>query len=197
MTKYEKLQSLLNENDGYLFTSQVVEAEISKTYLAKFVKENNLEKVAHGVYVEPDIWPDELYILQLRNPKIVYSGETALYLHLLIDREDSEICVTVPAGHNSSRLRERGVHVHQEREEIFGLGVIEVETGFGHKVRTYNQERCICDLIMNRGKIEVQHFQTALKGYMNWKEKDLSRLILYAEMLKIRDEVMKYVEVLV
>lgn len=197
MTKYEKLKKLLKENNGYLFTSQVVDADISKTYLARFVKENNLEKVAHGVYVAEDIWPDELYILQLRNPKIVYSGETALYLHLLIDREYSDISVTVPAGHNGSRLRERGVQVHQEKKELFELGVIEVETNFGHKVRTYDKERCICDLILNRGKIEVQHFQTALKEYMKWKDKDLSRLMAYAEKLKIRDEVMKYVEVLV
>lgn len=197
MTKYEKLKKLLKENNGYLFTSQVVDADISKTYLARFVKENNLEKVAHGVYVAEDTWPDELYILQLRNPKIVYSGETALYLHLLIDREYSDISVTVPSGHNSSRLRERGVQVHQEKKELFELGVIEVETNFGHKVRTYDKERCICDLILNRGKIEVQHFQTALKEYMKWKDKDLSRLMAYAEKLKIRDEVMKYVEVLV
>lgn len=197
MTKYENLKKLLKDNNGYLFTSQVVDADISKTYLARFVKENNLEKVAHGVYVAEDIWPDELYILQLRNPKIVYSGETALYLHLLIDREYSDISVTVPAGHNSSRLRERGVQVHQEKKELFELGVIEVETNFGHKVRTYDKERCICDLILNRGKIEVQHFQTALKEYMKWKDKDLSRLMAYAEKLKIRDEVMKYVEVLV
>lgn len=197
MTKYEKLKKLLEENNGYLFTTQVVDADISKTYLARFVKENNLEKVAHGIYVSEDTWPDELYILQLRNPKIVYSGETALYLHLLIDREYSDISVTVPAGHNSSRLRERGVRVHQEKKELFELGVIEVETNFGHKVRTYDKERCICDLILNRGKIEVQHFQTALKEYMKWKDKDLSRLMAYAEKLKIRDEVMKYVEVLV
>jgi len=197
LTKYEKLFQLLKENNGYLFTSQVIESDISKTYLARFVKENNLEKVAHGVYVEAGVWPDELYILQLKNPKIVFSGETALYLNLLVDREYNEVCVTVPTGHNGSRLRERGVQVHEEKEEIFELGVIEVETNFGHKVRTYNEERCICDLVTNRGKIEVQQFQTAMKGYMGRREKDLSRLMAYAEKMKIRDEVMKYVEVLV
>ncbi len=44
---------------------------------------------------------------------------------------------------------------------------------------------------------EVQNFQTAVKDYMTGKEKNLSRLLEYAEKLKIRDEVMKYVEVLV
>lgn len=196
MTKNEKIKAIIDENNGYLFTSQVVEADISKTYMARYVRENGLEKVAHGIYVEPDIWPDELYILQLKNPKIVYAGETALYLHEMIDREYSDIFVNVPAGHNRTRLNEKGIKVHQEPNEIYELGVFEVETSYGHKVRTYNKERCICDLIINRRLFEVQHFQTAMKGYMRSKDKNLTRLMYYADKLNIRDEVMKYVEVL-
>ena len=52
-------------------------------------------------------------------------------------------------------------------------------------------------MIKDRKKYEVQNFQTAVKDYMTGKEKNLSRLLEYAEKLKIRDEVMKYVEVLV
>ncbi len=196
MTKYEKIKKIIEDNNGYLLTSQVVDADISKTYLSKYVRENNLEKVAHGIYVEQDIWPDELYILQLKNPKVVYAGETALYLHEMIDCEYSDIFVTVPSGHNRTRLNEKGIKVHQEPNDIYELGVVEVETNYGHKVKTYDRERCICDLIINRRLFEVQHFQSAMKGYMRSKDKNLTRLICYAEKLNIRDEVMKYVEVL-
>ena len=48
-----------------------------------------------------------------------------------------------------------------------------------------------------RGKIEVQHYQTAIKSYMRRKDKNLTRLLKYAETLKIRDEIMKYIEVMV
>ena len=51
-------------------------------------------------------------------------------------------------------------------------------------------------MIKNRGNIEVQQFQTAMKTFMRDKAKDLSRLMLYGERLKIRDEIMKYVEVM-
>ena len=50
---------------------------------------------------------------------------------------------------------------------------------------------------MDRRNVEVQNFQTAIKDYMLGKDKKLSRLVEYAERLGIRDEVMKYVEVLV
>ena len=64
-----------------------------------------------------------------------------------------------------------------------------------HKV--YDKERCICDLIKDRKKYEIQLYQTAIKDYMSSKEKNLSRLIEYAVKLGVRDEVMMYVEVMV
>ena len=63
-------------------------------------------------------------------------------------------------------------------------------------VKVYDKERSICHLIMDRNKTEVQNYQTAIREYMSSKDKQLSRLIAYAERLGIRDEVMKYVEVL-
>ena len=42
----------------------------------------------------------------------------------------------------------------------------------------------------------MQQFQTAMKTFMRDKEKNMSRLIQYGEQLKIRDEIMKYVEVM-
>ena len=196
MSKYEQMCKLLQENNGYMFTAQVEKAGISRTYLAKFVKENHLEKVAKGIYISQDTWMDELYILQVCNPKIVYSGETALYLHDMIDREYANICVSVPPRFNQTRLRDKGVIVHQEKMALYQLGIVEVETNYGNMVRTYDKERSICDMIKNRGNIESQQFQSAIKTFIRDKTKNMSRLMQYGEQLKIRDEIMKYAEVM-
>ncbi len=196
MNKYEQMQFLLKENNGYLFTAKVEAVGISRTYLAKFVKENNLEKVAKGIYISQETWEDRLYILQICNPKIIYAGETALYLHGMTEREYSEIVVTVPPRFNQTRLRGKGIKVHQEKQEIYQLGITEIETNFGNKVRVYDKERCICDIIKNRHTVEVQQFQCALKTFMADKSKDMSKLMSYGAKLKIRDEIMKYVEVM-
>lgn len=196
MNKYEQMRNLLQENNGYMFTAQVEKVGISRTYLAKFVRENNMEKVAKGIYISSDTWLDELYVLQICNPKIIYSGVTALYLQGMIDREYTDICVTVPPKFNQTRLRSKGVIVHQEKFEMYQLGIAEIQTNYGNVVRTYDKERCICDIIKNRGNIEIQQFQTAMKTFMHDKTKNMSRLMLYGERLKIRDEIMKYVEVM-
>ena len=135
--------------------------------------------------------------MQVRNSVVIFSGETALFLHGLIDREYSEICVTVPTGYNASHLKNGNEQVRYASKKTYDLGVCEVASGSGNMVKVYDKERSICILIMERNKTEVQNFQTAIREYMSSKDRQLTRLIAYAEKLGIRDEVMKYVEVLV
>lgn len=90
MNKNETLHQLIEENNGYLLSSMALERKVSKTFLTKYIKENGLERVARGIYITEDVWPDELYIMQARNAKVIFSGETALYLHGLLDRQTGE-----------------------------------------------------------------------------------------------------------
>lgn len=194
--KRDILTRLSEKNNGYLFTAEVLQNGISKTYLAKFVKENEYERVAHGIYCSPDIWPDELFILQKTNPRIIFSGETALYIHGLTDREYKKIEVAVPHGYNATHLRKKNISVRSQRDKYYKLGKCMAESIYGNSIIVYDKERTICDLIADRKKKDVQLFQTAMKEYMSDFGKNLPTLVQYAEKLGIRDEVMKYVEVM-
>ena len=197
MDKNDILQQLIETNNGYLLSAMVNENNISRAALSKYIKEKGLERIARGIYITDDVWPDELYIMQVRNKAVIFSGETALYLHGLIDREYSEICVSVPTGYNASHLKTGNVQVRYASKSSYGLGVCTVPSTSGNMVKVYDRERCICDLISDRNKMEVQNFQTAMKEYMSDKGKKIFRLVEYAEKLGMRDEVMKYVEVFV
>ena len=192
------LDQLIEENNGYLIASiATANRDVSRTFLSQYVKEKEMEKVARGVYITENVWPDELFIMQVRNAAVVFSGETALYLHGMIDREYTDICITVPTGYNATHLKADNVRVKYVSRDIYEMGICDVPSSSGNKVKVYDKERCICELITNRGTVEVQQFQTAMKDYMYGKDKKLSRLIEYAERLGIRDEVMKYVEIMV
>ena len=108
----------------------VSENNISKTFLAKYVKERGMERIARGVYITEDVWPDELYIMQARNKAAIFSGETALYLHGLIDREYSAICISVPTGYNATHLKTENVYV-QGYVTMFLLSCRYLATGGG------------------------------------------------------------------
>ena len=76
------------------------------------------------------------------------------------------------------------------------LGVIEIESPLGQKIKVYDLERTICDIVKYKNKIDPEIFSKALKKYANSKTKKLNNLIYYARILKVEDEVRKYMEVL-
>ena len=195
MSKYDLIEEL--NKDGYLFTSDVVNAGISKTWLSHYVRDKGYERVAQGVYVSPETWPDELFILNRAYPNIIFSGETALYLHMLVDREYSKITASVPSDFSGQRLRGKGVIVHRERKSIYGLGKTQVETNYGHFVNVYDMERCICNMVKNRKGYDVQTYQTALREFFRKDNADYSKLLEYADALNIKQDIKKYLEVMI
>ena len=196
MSLYETMDRLVEAGNGYLCTSQVVNSGISKPTLAAYVKERRMERVAQGVYLAADAWPDELYQLCLSNSRIVFSHETALYLHGFMEREPRYTSVTVKAGYNASHLRMKGIHVHQIKEDLANLGVTDVRTSFGNPVKAYDIDRTICDVIRNKHTMDVQVFQYALKEYMASGQKNLNHLVTYAKLLQVEDAVRTYTEVM-
>lgn len=192
----DKLQTLAEKNNGYLLTSDVVEAGISKTYLAQFVRENAMERVAHGVYLSQDGWRDEYYILCLKNQKIVFSHESALYLHELTDREPPLVSVTVRAGYNATHLRKQGIKVYQMKSEMLDVGRTWVRTNMGNEVVAYDRERTICDIVRYHDGVDSQTFQTAMREYMKGRDRDLNKLMKDAVLFGIEREMKNYVEVL-
>ena len=196
MSKFDELDRLVEEGNGYLQTAQVLKSNISKPTLADYVSKRNMERVAQGVYLARDAWPDELYQLYLSNRRIIFSHETALLLHGLTEREPAFISVTVKAGYNATHLRKRGVHVYQTKADVADLGVVDVKTAFGNMVRAYDRERTICDVIRNKEKLDIQVFQYAMKEFMSGKDKHVHRLMTYARALNIEDHVRTYTEVM-
>jgi len=196
MTRFELLDELVEKGNGYLQTSQVLENGISKPTLADYVNKRNMERVAQGVYLAEDAWKDELYILHLSNSRIIFSHETALFLHGLMEREPKDISVTVRAGYNATHLRKKGIRVYQVKPEIEELGITDIQTNFGNTVRAYDMERTICDVIRYKEAMDVQVFQYAMKEYMGSTHKNLNHLMTYAKKLHIESAVRTYTEVM-
>ncbi len=196
MTSSEKLSSILQKNNGFLKTSDVVAAGVSRTVLGAFVRKHELERVAHGLYMSKDAWEDGMFVIQVRYPEAVFSHETALYLLNLANREPAPFSVTLKTGTNTAGLSKQGIKVYKVKEELFGEGIVEVRSPSGHIVRAYNAERTICDLIRSRRNIEIQDLQDAIKTYISLKEKNIPLLMRYAKAFSVEKIVRQYLEVL-
>ena len=194
--KEKTLDSYLEENNGYYRIADVRQLGVSKSEAQQFVKDEGLSRVAHGVYCSEDAWPDRLYLLQLRNRKIIFSHETALYLHGLADGESKQPVVTVKRGYNASHLKADNVEVHTVIADWFDIGAATTETSFGNSVRVYDKERCICDIIREKKRMDIQVFQTAMITYFKDPDKDIHKLMQYASRFGIQEKMRQYTEVL-
>jgi len=196
MTNVEKLKILIEKHDGVITTKLVRKNNIHREYLSELVRLGDIERAGRGVYITPDVWEDQLMIHQLRRGRMIYSHETALYLHDLTDRDPMHYIVTVPNGYNPTRLKQDGLIVHTVKKELFELGVCYKKTAFGNKVKTYNMERAICDILRDRNNQDPVVVNDSIKRYLNRKDKDLNKLMKYAELLRVSNVIRPYLEVL-
>ena len=196
MNRQEQLDKLLAEGDGILQTSAVIAAGVTKPVLYQYIRQNNLEQAAHGIYVSKDAWVDGMYLLHLCCAPAVFSHESALFFHDLTDREPSPYSVSVQRGYSPTRLKADGITVYTVKKELYPIGITSAKTPFGHTVPTYDMERTICDLIRCRNDTEAQIFQDALKRYTKRTDKNLSTLMRYAAQFRVKKVLRQYLEVL-
>ena len=191
-----KLENIAKMNGGIITTSKAAEAGISRALLCKLNNENKIQRIARGQYIFEDDIQDELFSIGLRSDKIIFSHETALYLHGISDRTPFEHTVTVPADNIPSAILQDECKMYYIKPELHVLGRTLTKTPFGNEVSCYDLERTICDIVRSRNKVGTETFLAALKAYAARSDKDLNRLYSYAKQLRVSGILRKYLEVL-
>lgn len=193
----EKVFSLLNQQGGYLTSKHARENGIGNKTLQRMADRNQIERIAHGLYIDADILPDRFYVAQYRCPKGIFSHDTALFLHDLSDRDPLRLTMTIPSGWNSQLLTDSNMTFFYCEPKRILLGASKIEMMSGARVNVYDAERTLCDCLRNIDKLNRDLVLTALKRYVNGSNRDNAKLLEYATTMKIRDIVYRYLEVLV
>ena len=194
---WNKIEELAGSNKGFVKTRDIEAAGISRPMLRKYVDEGRLERVRKGLYVLSDDLSDEFALIQAQSTKTVFSYGTALYLWGLSDRTPHIFDITVPQGTNMSRLKRdaENLRCHYVQPDVYDLGITEIQSPQGATVRLYDKERCICDIIRDKDKIDIQIYTQAIKDYFNTKA-DRRKLLKYSKVLGVEEMVRTYMEVL-
>lgn len=196
MIKKEELLKIVTENWGFITTKELSKYNINNYFLNALVKEEKLIRASRGYYILPNVFSDDFYIILSKCKKAVFSDATALYLHNLSDRIPLVYDITLPYGYGNCYKDMFNVSLHYVKKGLIDLGMIEIESPFGMKIKTYDIERTICDIIKNKNKMDIEVFTKALKEYSRLKNKDLNKLVKYVKKLNIENKVREYMEVL-
>ena len=190
----EIIESIMEMNNGYITSKELDNYGIHRMYLNTMWKKGIIEKVANGIYIDSKKIEDSYYVFSLSMPNAIFSHMTALYFHgLSIKAPNDKYDITVRKSYNSIHLKNH--EVFYVSDDIYELGLTEVETPMGNKVKAYDVERCICDIIRSKNRMDSEHVKHSIREYIKRKDKDLVKLSQYAEKMGIKEEVMNYVEV--
>ena len=190
----EIIESIMKMNNGYVTSKELDNYGIHRMYLNTMWKKGIVEKVANGIYIDSSKIEDSYYVFSLSMPNTIYSHMTALYFHgLSIKAPNDKYDITVRKTYNSKHLKNQDVFYVPD--DIYELGLTEVETPMGNKVKAYDIERCICDIIRSKNRMDSEHIKHSIKEYIKRKDKDLIKLSKYADKMGIKKEVMDFIEV--
>lgn len=148
-----ELAAIAREHGGIIQTKVAAQYGISKAMLYKLCKENRIQRIVKGQYILPDDLPDELLSISKRSENIIFSHETALYLHGISNRTPFEHTVTAPSGCIPSAAIKSECKVYYIKSELFTLGKTVLKTPAGNSVPAYDLERTICDCVRSRNKM--------------------------------------------
>lgn len=188
----EIIQELMKKNNGYITSKELDMFDIHRMYLSIMQEKGIIEKVSPGIYIDSNKIEDNYYVFSLSMPNVIYSHMTSLYFHGLSIKAPNDIYdITVKRSYNSIHLKKHNVfYVDNDNYE---LGLTKVETPMGNKVKAYDVERCICDIIRSKNRMDSEHIKHSVREYIKRKDKDLVKLSSYAEKLGIKEVVMDYV----
>lgn len=126
-----ELTAIAKEHGGIIETKIAAQYGISKAMLYKLCKEDKIHRIVKGQYILPDDMEDELLSISKRSTQIIFSHETALFLHGISDRTPFEHTITAPSGCIPSAAIKAECKVYYIKPELFDLGKTELKTPAG------------------------------------------------------------------
>ncbi len=196
MNDNKKIKELLEASkDGMITAAQVTKAGLHRSVLKELVKSGEIYRFGRGLYVKSSAWEDDFYLLQSKYGRGIYSHDTALYLLGYTDRTPVKYTMTFPKGYNTSSLKQENLIVKRVVLENYEFGIIEIKSPSGNKIRVYDLERTLCDILRGNGS-DVQIVGEAMKRYAASKKKNIHKLMQYADQLRVKSKIIRYMEVL-
>ena len=188
----DTIKQIMNINNGMLSTRMIEPLNISREYLSIMENNNDIEKVSRGIYLSPSAFEDSYFSFQQKYKKAIFSHMNALYFYGMTEEFPYNYTVTVPQSYHVDTVNEK-CNVFYVSDDIYELGIVEIETPNGNKVRAYDKERCICDIIRSKGRMDSEQVKKTIKQYMQSRDKDVAKLSEYSKNMGINKKVMEMV----
>ena len=191
------LRQMFSHYDYVMTTAQLSKEKLYYRDIQRMLKAGLIEKVKRGYYH----WTmgsgkgDVVIISRLFPDGILYM-ETALFYYGYSDRNPAEwnFAIDKNVSKRRTKIDYPFIKAYRVESELVTLGETEGEIDF-HKVRIYDRDRTICDVLRNMNKIDKEVFNKAVQGYVKDPKKNIPNLIEYAKALRVQTRVKELIGV--
>ena len=196
LAMYEKFLKIINNNNGVITTKEAEKKGILRVFLKKMTDEGIIKRIAHGIYATDKFMYDDYYIFELKHSNIIFSHNTALYLHNMTERTPNKMDITTKRNKNLSSYKDT-INLFRINDNILELGKCKVKTIYGNTVTTYNLERTVCDMIRIKSTTDIELTNKSIRKCIKNKNFDANKMFIYAKKMKIFDKVKNYIEAVI
>ncbi len=189
----------LPEDQIIFSVAELKAAGFSHYKINQLVEDGTLLKLNKKYYENTSYQGEEsdFYYVPAYAPKgVVCLMSAASYYNLTTYRPDS-IDVAIQRKRKISTMPDWPVlSVYYYANDRFEMGVETVREGKNH-FKIYDVEKTVVDIVFFREKIGIEETKEILVNYLRRKDRNLNRLLRYAELLKCGEVMKTYLEVLV
>lgn len=186
-----KIRMLMNKNNGYITTKEIDENKIGRDYLKKMISIGEIERVSRGIYIDSNVLEDSFYTFYLKHPRVVFSHFTALYFHDMTEVIPNVFDITCANNFYSNDFD--NYNVFYVKNDLVDLGATMIDDKHGFKVRCYDIERCICDIIRCDNRMDEEQIIKTLRNVFSSRKINMHKLSDYSKKLNCHDKVMNVV----
>ncbi len=195
MKEYSKVS-----NEQLIFSIQELKDKgLSYYKINQLIKQGILIKLNKNYYENTNFDGEEsdFYYAYAYVPNgVICLLSAAVHYNLSTHRPDA-IDIAIPRKARVSTLPEwPELKIYYFTDERFSVGAEIIEVG-KNKFRIYDVEKTVVDIVFYREKMGIEETKEVLSNYLHRKDRNLNKLIRYAEMLKCEDTINKYLEVLI
>ena len=192
--------SMALPEDQKFFSMQELKRKGFSLYkVSKLVSEGKLIKLNKSYYENTGYRGEEsdFYYTEAYAPKgVICLLSAAVYYHLTTFIPDA-VDVAIPRKARISTIPDwPKMNIHNYTDDRHELGVTTVKEG-KNEFQIYNMEKTVVDIVFYREKVGIEETKEILVNYLQRKDRNLNRLLKYAELMKCGKVMRQYLEVLV
>lgn len=140
---------------------------------------------------------NDYYIVNAIAPKGIICLISAAIYHGLSTSRELHIDIAMPRRSRIPKSPDSpSMRFYLFSQERYKTGIFTVNEN-GNSFMIFDKEKTLCDLLFYRNKLGFEPFAEALKNYMSSKDRDLNKLIDYAEKLRCGKLMKQYLEVMI